>query len=79
MRLFDEVKNHEILEVFDGPLSYSEAKAVFERQYLAELLQWAKGNVKLAADRACRDRKGLYVLMSKHGIDPKLYRRSRHG
>lgn len=57
-----------------GPRSYREAKCEFERNYLIELLVWARGNVKKAADRANRDRKGLYILMAKHGLNPLLFR-----
>lgn len=57
-----------------GPKTYREAKIEFERNYLVELLVWARGNVKRASVRADRDRKGLYILMSKHGLNPLLFR-----
>lgn len=56
------------------PLSFKDAKDAFERDYIDQLLRFTKGNVKLAAEIAGRDRKGLYVLMEKHGISPMMYR-----
>lgn len=55
-------------------MPFNDAKANFEKEYLDELLRFVKGNVKLAAEIAGRDRKGLYVLMEKHGIRPSNYR-----
>ncbi len=77
MRLFDDVEITGNLMSTDGPIPYREAKANFEKEYLIELLRWSDGNVKRAAQRARRDRKGLYILMNKHGIDPILFRKSR--
>ncbi|MGB3975612.1 MAG: hypothetical protein WBM02_05365 [bacterium] len=57
-----------------APLSFKDAKDAFERDYIDQLLRFTKGNVKLAAEIAGRDRKGLYVLMEKHSIDPMMYR-----
>lgn len=59
------------------PLPYREAKAIFEKKYLSDLLTWANGNVKRAAEQAGRDRKGLYVLMAKHAINPSEFRKRR--
>ncbi len=56
------------------PMTYREAKALFETEYLTNLLRWANGNVKRAAEQAGRDRKGLYILMDKHGISPQDFR-----
>ena len=58
-----------------NPLPYRTAKAAFEKAYLSDLLTWAKGNVKRAAEQAGRDRKGLYILMTKHGLNPMSFRR----
>jgi len=74
MKLFDQISETTAFRRDLSPLSYSEAKANFERQYLDELLRVARGNVKMAAEIAGRDRKGLYVLMDKHGIRPAQYR-----
>ena len=59
------------------PLPYRDAKAIFEKKYLTDLLTWANGNVKRAAEKAARDRKGLYILMSKHGINPADFRKRK--
>ncbi len=59
------------------PEPYRIAKAAFEKAYLTELLTWSKGNVKRAAEQAGRDRKGLYVLMHKHGLHPMSFRKSK--
>ncbi len=58
------------------PLNFQKAKEEFERQYIDDLLRFSSGNVKLAAEIAGRDRKGLYVIMEKHGIKPSDYRDS---
>jgi DNA-binding NtrC family response regulator len=59
------------------PVSYREAKAFFEKEYLENLLKWANGNVQKAARRADRDRKGLYILMAKYGINPARHRNNK--
>ncbi len=78
MRIFEELITIEGNVRKDDPLSYREAKAKFEKMYLDHLLKWSKGNVKRAAQRAGRDRKGLYVLMEKYGIDPMDFRKNRN-
>lgn len=74
MRLFDQILEPGDFRRNMTPLPFNDAKANFEKQYLDELLRFVKGNVKLAAEIAGRDRKGLYVLMDKHGIRPAQYR-----
>lgn len=74
MKLFDQITEPTVFRRDLSPLPYNEAKANFERNYLDELLRFARGNVKMAAEIAGRDRKGLYVLMDKHGIQPSRYR-----
>ncbi len=59
------------------PPPYRVAKAAFEKAYLTELLNWSGGNVKRAAEQADRDRKGLYVLMNKHGLQPMSFRKRK--
>lgn len=61
--------------VSKAPVPYRVAKAAFEKAYLTDLLNWSKGNVKRAAEQAGRDRKGLYVLMNKHGLHPMSFRK----
>jgi DNA-binding NtrC family response regulator len=46
----------------------------FEREYLRRLLARNAGKVARAAREAGIDRKYLYMLMSKHGLDPKKKR-----
>ncbi len=61
------------------PLTYREAKAQFEKKYLIELLIWAEGNVNKAAQKADRDRKGIYQLLSKYGLNPARFRNKHIG
>ena len=55
-------------------LSYTEARARFERDYLVNLLKIADGNVADAARLADRNRTEFYRLMQKHGLTPGLFR-----
>ena len=56
----------------DISLPYREAKAralaAFERAYLGGLLEWAKGNLSLAARQAQMDRMNLHRLAQRHGL-----------
>lgn len=74
MRLFDQIVDSGTFRRNLTPMRFTDAKANFEKQYLDELLRFVRGNVKMAAEIAGRDRKGLYVLMEKHGIRPAQYR-----
>ncbi len=49
-------------------LSYKEAKAAFERDYLHNLLTTANGNVSEAARLSGRLRSDLYAMMKRHDI-----------
>jgi two-component system, NtrC family, response regulator GlrR len=55
-------------------LSYTEARARFERDYLVGLLKITDGNVADAARLADRNRTEFYRLMQKHGLTPGLFR-----
>lgn len=57
-------------------LSFSEARARFERDYLVQLLQTTRGNVSHAARLAHRDRSKFYKLLRRHQLDPELFRGS---
>ncbi len=59
--------------VFDGK-SFSEAREVFERDYLVGLLRNTGGNVSAAAKAAVMSRRNLYEKIEKLGIDSSEYK-----
>ncbi|MHC4446783.1 MAG: sigma-54 interaction domain-containing protein [Planctomycetota bacterium] len=54
--------------------TFKEAKAEFERSYVAQCLRITHGKVSAAARMAGKDRKDFYYLMKKHGIQPDDFR-----
>ncbi|MGL5947619.1 MAG: sigma 54-interacting transcriptional regulator [Aeromonas sp.] len=50
-------------------LSFNEARAEFEREYLLRLLRTTEGNVTVAATMADRNRTDFYKLLKRHGIE----------
>jgi two-component system, NtrC family, response regulator GlrR len=54
--------------------SFKKAKEEFVRNYLAQCLEVARGNVAAAARLAVKDRKDFYDLMKRHHLDPSRYR-----
>jgi DNA-binding NtrC family response regulator len=57
------------------PLSpFGEAKRDFEKQYIQQVLELARGNVAEAARLAKKDRKDFYEVMKKYGIKAKEFR-----
>ena len=64
----------------ESPESFRDAKARvvdrFERSYLEGLLAAHQGNVTRAACVAKKNRRALFELIRKHGIDPSRYRAS---
>ncbi|EPJ44479.1 MAG: hypothetical protein OFPII_34460 [Osedax symbiont Rs1] len=63
-------------------LSFSQARACFERDYLVKVLQVTEGNVTHAARIAERNRTDFYKLLNKHELSPTDFkqrvRRSRN-
>ena len=66
-----------ITEQEHGLASFDEARGRFEREYLAQLLKIAAGNVARAARLAKRNRTEFYKLLQRHGLDPALFKHSR--
>jgi two-component system response regulator GlrR len=57
--------------------SFEDARRKFERDYLAQLLKITDGNVTQAARLAKRNRTEFYKLLSRHQLDPKLFKTLR--
>ncbi|MCB1889554.1 MAG: sigma 54-interacting transcriptional regulator [Rhodocyclaceae bacterium] len=55
-------------------LSYAEAKARFERDYLIQLLKLTDGNVSDAARLAQRNRTEFYRLLQRYDLVPAMFR-----
>jgi len=58
----------------EDPASFDEARRDFERDYLVQLLKITGGNVSNAARIAKRNRSDFYSLLSRHRIDPSLFK-----
>jgi len=61
----------------DEPTSFlplQDAREQFERNYLIRLLQMTNGNVTQAAKLARRNRTEFYRLLSRHGMNPSLFK-----
>lgn len=56
-------------------LPFAAARARFEREYLIQLLQITDGNVTQATRLAHRNRTEFYKLLSRHHLEPKLFRK----
>ncbi|MDQ2696000.1 MAG: sigma 54-interacting transcriptional regulator, partial [Pseudomonadota bacterium] len=52
----------------------AEARSRFERDYLIQILQLTGGNVSQAARLAQRNRTDFYKLLSRHQLDPALFK-----
>ena len=57
-----------------GIVPYREAKAHFERDYYAQLMKAAGGNVTLAAKLGQKTRKEIYDALKRLGVDPVAFR-----
>ncbi len=53
---------------------FRQAKAEFEKNYIAQVLRTARGKVAAAARLAGKDRKDFYDFMKKHQINPDDFR-----
>ncbi|MFZ7127426.1 MAG: sigma-54-dependent transcriptional regulator [Desulfobacterales bacterium] len=51
-----------------------DAKEVFEKNYIVQLLEMTQGNVSQAAKMAGKYRADFYALLRKHGLDPEQFR-----
>ncbi len=51
-----------------------DAQSEFERNYLVRILQITQGNVTQAARLAKRNRTEFYKLLSRHQLEPKIFR-----
>ena len=58
-----------------GMPTLDEARATFERRYIASLLSATDGNVTQAARIAGRNRTEFYNLLARHGLEPRDFRR----
>ena len=56
------------------PMSLSEARDRFERDYLIDLLRATDGKVALAARLAGRNRSEFYKLLARHALVPESFR-----
>jgi len=54
----------------------AEAQSKFERDYLVRIMQATQGNVAQAARLAKRNRTEFYKLLSRHHLEPALFRES---
>lgn len=57
----------------------ADARAEFERDYLARIMRMAGGNVSQAADLAGRNRTEFYRLLKRHHLDPARFKPSDEG
>lgn len=54
--------------------SFVEARKKFELEYLSRVMKLAGGNVSQAATMAQRNRTEFYKLLSRHDLDPSLFK-----
>jgi len=68
-----------VARALEGPsddlASFDEARASFERDYLAQLLRITEGNVTQAARLAKRNRSDFYSLLNRHELDPAAFKK----
>jgi len=56
------------------PMLFKEARAVFERAYLMQVLTATRGNVSRAAELSGRHRAEFYKLLRKYELDPASFK-----
>ena len=56
--------------------SFTDARDEFIRNYLSQLLKMTGGNVSQAARMAKRNRTDFYKLLSRHQLDPEVFKHS---
>ncbi len=54
--------------------SLKDARFQFTKEYLEQIMSFAKGNVSMAAKHAGYYRADFYKLLQKHHVDPDIYR-----
>ncbi|MDI5935859.1 two-component system response regulator GlrR [Halomonas kalidii] len=60
--------------------TFNDARAGFERSYLIKVLKITEGNVTQAARIAGRNRTDFYKLLSRHDLEPGIFKpAARHG
>ncbi|MBI5286223.1 MAG: sigma-54-dependent Fis family transcriptional regulator [Deltaproteobacteria bacterium] len=57
------------IETFPSPHIYREARGLFEKRYLEEVLERTGGNITLAAKESGIRRQNLYYKLKKYGLD----------
>lgn len=57
--------------------SFTDARKVFEQEYLAGLLKITNGNVTQASRLAQRNRTDFYKLLQRHNLDPSVFKPAR--
>ncbi len=67
-----DIFNDEI--VISSLQGLKQAKEKFEKDYLVNLLTLVKGNVSKASKLSGKDRKNLYLLFKKYGINPDEFK-----
>ena len=61
---------------FNQLASFTDARDEFIRNYLSQLLKMTGGNVSQAARMAKRNRTDFYKLLSRHQLDPEVFKHS---
>jgi len=56
-------------------LNFNEAKEMFEKNYILQLLKECSGNISIAAKKSGLLRQGLQAKIKKLGLDPKLFKK----